>query len=983
MLQKVIILTVLFILAALRIPAQAPFMKNYQVKEGLPSNYTYFVAQDSKGYIWVGSDVGVSRFDGHTFTNFTTAHGLSDNEIFSMLEDHAGRIWFATLNGKPCFYENGQFYNESNHAFLKQCNLQGVVLRLFEDADHNIVYVSPFQIVTIHPGLKSKSMVSVPKGIAGAWRNRSGETGFLSALTINLQDSSGHPRSIPSPAISTPIFIDHSGDTIYFTSRNRVFLLDQRNGKIANPLLELEGGTEIIHIKSQKNKIWVGTRSGMLVYDAKTLQPERKLLEGFAVPRFFEDREGGLWFATFEQGIFYIPEPDINYFPLSQNWSNNRITCLSRDKKGRLWIGTDGGDYSVFDGKKLITKDILQGVVKNKAILNIRHLPDGTTMLVGKMGTLMIKNGQEKFLYQRASDLNIDTEGNFWTGMMGLCFIPGDDIPHRLFPPQWVNTPRGERYYQIRNPKPLLTLRIEKIEFDNLGKLWLGTSTGLYTYEPQSGIQTQILPYFVRDMLTDPVSRQLWVLTESNGLFVYQNGKATDSIAVVNYGAGVICRDLCRDEQGRFWIGSAGGLFCVEGQPGNLHIKNYWGVSGLGNEKVNAVEVTNGFVYLGKDDGLLQIPESVLLEPALPPLVNLTRPGQSGGALGGPLVLSFGDAPLSIEFQGISFKESQNVRYRYRMTGLDDQWYSTTHRAVEYASLRPGKYRFEVLAANSSGAASLLPAVLDVVVLPPFWMKTWFWLLIVGLLIAGVVVYIKWREKKLRRQFAIERQLMETHTQNAELQRKNADLKMLALRLQMNPHFIFNALNTIKGYYSQDKMVEANSFISKFARLLRLNLDYSDAMIPLDQEIDLLKTYIQLSQIRYPEKISFHLVVDQEIMPHEVMIPSMLLQPFVENAVIHGIVPDSAPGNIEIRIRKYENFIQVEIKDDGVGRQHQHNTLHEPHKPLATQITLERLRLLGAGNNALEIQDIYDDKGAPAGTNIILQLPYQLHQQHD
>ena len=111
---------------------QQPFFKHYQVKEGLLSNYTYFVLQDSKGYIWVSSDVGVSRFDGHVFTNYNTAHGMTDNEVFSMYEDRQGRIWFATLNGKPCFVQNGVLYSEKNIPFLKQCDLKGLVFRILE-----------------------------------------------------------------------------------------------------------------------------------------------------------------------------------------------------------------------------------------------------------------------------------------------------------------------------------------------------------------------------------------------------------------------------------------------------------------------------------------------------------------------------------------------------------------------------------------------------------------------------------------------------------------------------------------------------------------------------------------------------------------------------------------------------------------------------------------------------------------------------------
>jgi sensor histidine kinase YesM len=202
---------------------------------------------------------------------------------------------------------------------------------------------------------------------------------------------------------------------------------------------------------------------------------------------------------------------------------------------------------------------------------------------------------------------------------------------------------------------------------------------------------------------------------------------------------------------------------------------------------------------------------------------------------------------------------------------------------------------------------------------------------------------------------------------------------MLALRLQMNPHFIFNALNTIKGYYGQDKVVEANAFIGKFARLLRLNLDYSDSLIHLEQEMDLLRIYVQLSQIRYPDKIELDMQLAPELNPAEILIPSMLIQPFVENAVIHGVVPKKGKGTIHIVFSVQGQNLLVQVKDDGVGRaaSGQHK-LRDMHKPLATQITNDRLKLLGQTEKTpIQILDLVDEQGHPVGTEVVLFIPFQ------
>jgi sensor histidine kinase YesM len=237
----------------------------------------------------------------------------------------------------------------------------------------------------------------------------------------------------------------------------------------------------------------------------------------------------------------------------------------------------------------------------------------------------------------------------------------------------------------------------------------------------------------------------------------------------------------------------------------------------------------------------------------------------------------------------------------------------------------------------------------------------------------------------LRSKYEFQQRLIQAENEKLELQKKNADLKMLALRLQMNPHFIFNALNTIKGYYGQAKTLQANRYIAKFARLLRLNLDYSDAYIPLEQELDLLRIYAQLSQIRYPEKIDYEAVVGPGIVPAAVQIPSMTIQPFVENAIIHGIVPKAGKGSIVVSFAKSEQGeITVIVRDDGIGRAAaaKRSKLQDPHKPLATQITLERLQLLRRRTvpSPVEVNDLHDESGNPCGTEVVLRLPTSDHK---
>lgn len=970
--------------------AQQPFYKNYQIGDGLPSNYIYSIFQDKQGYIWASSDVGVSRFDGQSFTNFNTSQGLPDNEVFSMCEDHAGRLWFATLNGKAGFYYKGVLYNENNTPLLLQCNLKGLVIKLFELADGRIAFCGSYKTILIDLDRQQVETRNTEKGIILAWADQSNQIWGAGTYMGQILPEGFRPLS-PMPRLTQTIQGITSGDTLIVCSQRSLYFFNRHSGQLLHTLTGLEEGNLYIFIRIIGQKLWAGTRNGAIVYDYPSLSNPKVYLSGRSVSSVLRDREGGLWFSTFEEGIVYAPNPEISRYDLSDGLLHQRIICLSRDSRQRLWIGSEGSAYSIFDGRKIESKVIFQKNVTNKNIRNIRHLPSGETLVVSKMGTLILRDKQQKLFVQRGTDIIIDDHGTFWAALNAVYEIPAAAAAQKMLPFSGpLDIPDTESLYGIFSAQRLKGIKVEKMEFDAEKRLWAGTHNGLYAIDSQS-VEVRALPYSIKDLDFDPLTKTLWVLSESNGVFGLKNGLVVDSIGISNQFGPVICRDLCIDNSGDLWIGTASGLFQVQRAEGKLRLTNFGGVLGLGWDKINAVEVIADRVYIGKDDGLLAVSKSLLAQPSHSPpallkSVRINNRVQSPDA-DGFIRMQYGEGSLNLEFEGLSFREPQYLRYRYRLNGLDSIWRETANEALEFASLRPGKYHFEVYTVNGAGEICASPTTVHIEVMPPFWLRGWFYGLLA--IVAGGILflYIQWRENRLRKGYEIERKFIENSREKAELQRKIADLKMLALRLQMNPHFIFNALNTIKGYYGQEKLVEANAFIGKFARLLRLNLDYSDAPIPLDQEIELLRIYLQLSQIRYPDKICFEISVAPDIHIMETMIPSMLLQPFVENAVIHGLAPKKGPGDIRVNFALSGSEIIATVSDTGVGREASaQRRLHNPHKPLATQITLERLQLLRGNNNetpALHIRDLYEG-GTAAGTEVVLHIPFQtMSQQHD
>ncbi|MBL7828472.1 MAG: histidine kinase [Saprospiraceae bacterium] len=966
---------------------QHPYFKNYQLNEGLLSNYVYSVFQDSHGYIWISSDVGVSRFDGQSFVHFNTSHGLPDNEVFSMIEDDAGRIWFATLNGKPGYFQHGVFYNESNMPVLKKFRIKGMILKLFQHTDGRIVYCSSYKTTLIDMRLGTVEEWQTDSGVAVVWPNPDGSFGGISN-SFGFIEPQGFRTTNSFIRLTQTIHAVPIGDTLIVSANKSLHLVDWKTGAIYNSISPLTTGDNFLYTKLLGNKLWTGCRTGILIFDYPTLTLERSYLPGRSVSCILEDREGGLWISTFEEGVFYIPDPEILQYGLQDGLYHKRVISLSCDPKGKLWVGSEGSAFSILDENGMKSHVIFPSNVINKNIQNIRHFPDGSTLVISKAGSLFIpENGAQRLFIQRASDINININGDYTAGLNGLFEIPRD-----MAEKKYINPAQAGRVVDIHPAyglPPITRLKghkVEKIEFDQSGNTWVATHSGLVVVDDK-GSEKWLLSHSIMDMEFDKNLSVCWVLSESKGLYVIQNQTVVDSVLIRDQFGAVICRDLCTDETGSIWIGSASGLFQVQGEIGALRLVNYRGVLGLNSDKVNAVEVMHDYVYIGKDDGLLAVPKNLLIQsPPAPPVLikSVTMNGKPLVFDGTTYEMPYGDGALNLEFEGLSFREPQFVVYRYRMTGLYDTWHETVNEAIELASLSPGSYQFEVCAMNGVGETGAI-SVVRIKVNPPFWRMLWFYVLVAFGLLGMGWAFVKHRENRLRAAHARERGAIALQREKAELHQKITEMKMLALRLQMNPHFIFNALNTIKGYYGQSRTIEANAFISKFARLLRLNLDYSDAMIPLDQEIELLKIYLELSQTRYPDKFNFQIHLQDGINPLEIMIPSMLLQPFVENAVIHGVAPKKEHGEILVKFSLAGEELEVTIRDSGVGRQAASLVkMGDPHKPLATQITRERLQMLRGGGDAapIEIKDLFDSNGKPSGTEVRLFVPFQPVKKH-
>lgn len=558
----------------------------------------------------------------------------------------------------------------------------------------------------------------------------------------------------------------------------------------------------------------------------------------------------------------------------------------------------------------------------------------------------------------------------------------------------WATVYRPEGFMHILPDRRSVRLYTKRNgDIPDLGKLrslrqssrsnrpWVYLGTDIGRFDPvQDGFVSQV-SYAQLDStrltaLVEYDANELFVGTRNNGLYrirddtIYQKINATDGL-ISNY-----IYKLLIDKKKRIWGATVAGLFMYD--PATEQIRNFTTADGLKKNDIGFYWASN-FQHL--NDGRIQIgghtyvtvfhPDS-LLQAAVSPNLAISRfttftedTLRNYFDFSRPLILSPAEKSLQIDFTGFPYAAPSLVAYRYRLRGLSDRWRSSEDGSATFTNLAPGEFVFEAQVANDE--TSLLQV--SIVVLPPFWKTNWFYFLIGILLVAALYGLFRWRLHLDRKR----RQLIGEHN------RQLMELETTALRAQMNPHFLFNSLHSIKRYILREKPRAAARYLTKFSKLMRLILENSRlSEIPLERELEALRLYLLLEQMRLQDQFSYTIQLDPQIETDKLAVPPLILQPFVENALWHGLMPlEHREGKIEIRGQLNETYLHLIVEDNGIGR-----AVAVRQRPLGKGpgrgigITRDRLRVFNTSENGTT-QLWYEDLDHPngsKGTRVHLQI---------
>ncbi len=968
----------------------------WDANKGFPYFAIHSMIQTQDGYIWLATDEGAVRFDGVQFTLFDSSNtkGIKNNNISSFAEDGEGNLWIGTRGGGICKYKDGVFTTKSMADGLPGLNIHAMCL----DHDGAIwMGVESFGLSKLQnekfANLSVKNQPNVGQFYV-IYEFRNGELGF-----------------------------GVGGYQIKEANSDRMKFLPQRKGYVKGIVEDFLG------------RRWIGTDLGLFFQEHDTLVPVN--LPGAPTTKpitvLFEDSDHNIWIGTEGNGLFRYSGGEFSSITMEDGLASNRILSIIEDAEKNLWVGTRGGGLTRLKDQSIVTfskKDGLSG----DYITALYECKDGTIFIASKESQLdEIKNGLVVSSYRfdtvipsnHVRGIFEDNDGTIWVGTQHGTFllkktktgtrrkITDAIIPeflHREEVRVFFRKSDGTFYlgsygrglWKLENGKYSLIKIDEKITRkgsyhrgiveDSFGNLWLATQQGILTIQKDTILNYSIFNGLTNNQvfgLYNDTDGSIWIGTYGGGMCRIKNNSIKQFFKKDGLFDDVIY-SIVEDDKGCLWMSCNKGIFYVskqqlndfaEGKISSFKSTSYGVADGMksfecnGGSQYSAMKLHDGTLMFATVNGVVKVDPNNIQSNTLPPPViieEINIDGQPHKAISFISTLS-GAKEFEIQYTALSFVVPEKVYFRYTLEGFDNHWNEVgARRKAYYTNLPPGKYVFKVIACNNAGVWNYQGASLTIIISPLFW-ETWWFRLTTGII--GIIFILLIFKKR-------ERIITEREQQKLAMQKQLTDLESRALRAQMNPHFIFNALNSIQECILTNKTEAACEYLSKFAQLLRITLESSEkTFIPLEKEIQVLQLYLELESLRFDNEFDYVLNIDPELDNMTFQIPAMMIQPYVENSIWHGLLHKHNDRKLTISLHPEHEMLLCIVEDNGIGRQRASEIKHAMKKDYESKgmrVTRERLEIMkkGSGVNAsVHVIDLFDTLQHPIGTRVEILIP--------
>ena len=1011
------------------------------LEKGLSQNTIQCIMQDARGFIWIGTWDGLNRYDGYSFTIFNMENGLSNPTIYDVVEDASGNIWVATDDGLNRMNWSGSEITIFKHSSQDPNSISSNrVNHLSLDGAGNLWISTASGLNKLSPGTGTFSAIN--------FYSREAELSRTNWVNFTIQDSRGKlwvgtrfglHRLDPSDETFKSFYLgdgqpgndrflantildcmeDRSGN-IWAATRLGIFVLNPVTGE-AHHLFHQTGCKDCISsnvvnavFQEKGGRVWIGTDRCLDIYDPATGRfsyyksgSSSTSLSNDDVRCIFEGNDGTIWVGTYK-GLNKVDRMSSRFSHYhhiigdTNSLSDNIVYAIMEDSRGLVWIGT-------YDGVNILDRGL-------DTFWFYRHDPkDPQSISSNRIRTILEGWSGDVWIGTESSGLNryVRETGKFRR------YYHRDDDPYTL--PEnniisifedsrgrlWVGTGKGVAYKEKGSelfhtlskdagPVKLTGDVIWSIYEDMEGFIWIGTTEGLNRLDPQlkSVVYFHHDPADVTSISSNRVfsiyqddEKIFWIGTMGGGLNKYNptTGIFTSYTEKDGLPNNVVYSTVA-DSESNLWITTNWGLAKFDVLT-ETFVK-YDAQDGVQGNEFNAgayYRNDKGEIYFGGMNGFnIFHPDEIRINTNIPPIVitGFRIFNEFTGRVledGDTVKLNYADNYFSFEFSALDYTNPEKNWYRYQLDGYDPEWINTgpTRRYAQYQNVTPGTYAFRVTGTNNDGVWNPLGAEITVVIQPPWWQTWTFRILAFFISVTLVWSLIYWRMKFVRKKHEIERKML-------NIEKQIFDLEQKALRLQMNPHFIFNSLNAIQNFVIINDTDKAVNYLAKFSHLMRMILANSmQSYIPLKDELRALTHYMDLEKLRFDDKFEYTVRMDPTIDSEFIEVPPMLLQPYVENAIIHGLVHAGHKGKLLVELKKKRDSLICTIEDNGIGREMAIKLREQSgikRQPRGMMITQERLEILSKQRKkgfSIKITDLKDESGDAAGTRVEIIMQFR------
>lgn len=1002
--------------------------KYYGVRDGLNNSVISCLLQDSRGFLWLGTKEGLNRFDGVQFKGYFSEsqnpNSLSHNKVFDILEYQPGYLLFATGSGLSVLNtKTGKFENEKIKFLPLQARSGTIVSSMDQDKEGRIWINHSGEIDVFDKNLNylyrftdlewAKSLKGTMSRYEDWYRDKKGRLWFptdASGLQIidfdaqKIYSSKNNPEHLPyleylsirsflldetnnllwlggwgaglirfdlttgktyqeyfnipeyGEAITINALLQTSRGTILFTIYGTCYEMDPVT--MTYKQIQMSDGRQdyFIHyqpsfingaaiIRGGDHQYWI---AGTGLFQLNDLRAQKELIvvpEGnsSACPDLII-AESGIIYSLHDHGLLAAVDPgrqNVKHFHVPFP-SNSLLTKLCEDTSGLLWIGSTVGirlfdpETALFNRPPFLPADLVDAYINELFRDRDGDIWIGTRepfhLYCYKSSTHLISQIPDETVSQftkadtrgRISTITEDSHGRLWMSSM----LRGGILSYDKKENQWTSYPSEKSHYSFLVDEGIVSMFPDEDE-----NLWVSTvfGDGLVCYHYQ----------------TDSITK-----------YTRENGLLSDYVQAIT-----------ADHAGNLWLTSEFGItkFTMDETHSVSNIlfesDRYAFESFEASFDSNAQQLVLGIhdrhMYISTKKDVHTTPSPIPLVDKI--LVNNKE--QFIDLTHAVLDLDHTEKNITIEFTAVHYTNADKLQFAYQLVGADDEWkYATLNRSAQYAALSPGSYMFKLKVADESGKWGPDHEMLSFTIVPPFWKTAWFILFLTSAIVLIAFLMVRKRIRVIRHESGLKQKIAET--------------EMMALRAQMNPHFIFNCINSIDSLIQDNDKYQATVYLNKFAKLIRSILDSSKQnTVTLANDMETLKLYIEMEQFRNENKFTAEVKADPVLLQDDYKVPPLIIQPYVENAILHGLRNRTDnEGRLSVSLSRMNGHIQYIIEDNGVGRMQMQNGHSTNKVSYGMQMSSDRVRLFNQEENAsIEIIDLFD-KGNPAGTRVKVKL---------